>query len=66
KLHIAVQRMVLRLKISRLKGNTRGITFKHIQEIEDLILNRPINSLVDLPGNIGVKKTGQNLIFYRR
>ncbi len=66
KLHIAVQRMVVRLKINRLKGNTRGITFKHIQEIEDLILTRPINSLVDLPGNISVKKTGQNLIFYRR
>ncbi len=66
KQHLAVQRMVLRLKISKLKGNTRGLTFKHIQEIEDLILNRPINSLVDLPGNISVKKTGNNLFFYRR
>ena len=63
RLHSAVQRMVLRLKICRLKGNTRSITFKHIQKIEDLILNRPVNSLVDLPGNIRVKKNKQSLVF---
>ncbi|MFH1397165.1 MAG: tRNA lysidine(34) synthetase TilS [Candidatus Omnitrophota bacterium] len=65
-LHTAVQRMVLRARISRLKGDTRRITFKHIQEIEDLISNRPLNSLVDLPGNIRIKKTKQSLVFSRQ
>ncbi len=66
RIHPAIQRMVLRGKICQLKGNTRTIAFKHIREIEDLILNRPINSLVDLPGNIRVKKTGQSLVFQKR
>ena len=64
-LHRSVQRMVLRIKICRLKGDTRKINFKHIQEIEDLILNRPVNSLVDLPGNIRVRKSKLSLIFCR-
>lgn len=66
RLHTAIQRMVLRREICRLKGNTRGIGFRHIQEIEDLILNRPRKSLVDLPGNIRVKKNKQSLVLYRR
>jgi len=66
RLPTAIQRMVLRRKILQLKGNTRAISFKHIQEIEDLILNRPINSLVDLPGNIHVQKNKQSLSFYRK
>ncbi len=66
RLHTAVQRMVLRSRISRLKGDTRRITFKHIREIEDLISNRPVNSLVDLPGNIRIKKTKQSLVFSRQ
>jgi tRNA(Ile)-lysidine synthase len=65
-LHRAVQRMVLRIKISRLKGDMRKINFKHIQEIEDLILTRPVNSLVDLPGNIRIRKGKRSLIFCRR
>jgi tRNA(Ile)-lysidine synthase len=66
RLHSSIQRMVLRLKICRLKGDTRRITFKHIQEIQDLVLNRPVRSLVDLPGNIQVKKTRLSLVFCRR
>ena len=66
RLHPAVQRMVLRRQIFQLKGNTRRIDFRHIQEIEELILDRPVNSIVDLPGNIRVKKTKQSLQFIRK
>lgn len=66
RLHPSLRRMVLRWRISRLKGNTRRINFAHIQEIEDLILTRPVNSVVDLPGNIRVKKTRLSLVFSRR
>ncbi len=66
RLHPALQRMVLRWHISRLKGNTRRIGFTHIQEIEDMLLNRPENSAVDLPGNIRVKKNKACLVFSLR
>lgn len=63
KLHPAIQRLVLRLSIGRLKGDMRRITFKHIREIEDLIRNRPVNSIVDLPkGVFVIKKKGYFLI----
>jgi len=66
KLHPSIQRLVLRLSIARVKGDTRRITFRHIKEIEDLILNRPINSIVDLPKNVSVLKTKKSLCFYSR
>jgi len=66
KLHPAIQRLVLRLNIARLQGDTRRLTFQHIRELEDLILNRPINSIVDLPKGISVIKKKKQLCFYRR
>jgi tRNA(Ile)-lysidine synthase len=66
KLHPAIQRMVLRLAITRVKGDTRRITFQHIKEIEGLILNRPINSIVDLPKGVSVIKKKKYLSFYQR
>lgn len=66
RLHPAILKMVLRLRIQRLKGDTRRITFRHIKEIEDLILNRPINSIVDLPKGISVIKKKAFLFFYQR
>jgi tRNA(Ile)-lysidine synthase len=66
KLHPALRRLVLRLNIIRLKGDTRRITFQHIREIEDLILNRPLNSIVDLPQGVSVVKKKKQLSFYRR
>jgi len=56
-LHPSIRRMVLRLVISKAKGDARKIDFRHIQEIEDMVFNRPVNSVVDLPGNMyAVKK----------
>lgn len=66
KLHPAMQRLVLRTKIAQVKGNLRRLTFQHIREIEDLIFNRPINSIVDLPKGISVVKRKKTLLFYRK
>lgn len=66
KMHPSLRRMALRLAFQRLKGDTRTLTFKHIQEIEDLIANRPVNSIVDLPGNFSAQKKKNTLVFYRR
>lgn len=66
KIHPAMRRLLLRLNITRLKGNTRRITFKHIIELEDLIFSRPVNSVVDLPGGVSAIKRKKYLSFYRR
>jgi len=66
KLHPSLQRMILRLNIARVKGDTRRITSKHIKELESLLLSRPVNSIVDLPKGVSVKKKKNTLSFYRR
>jgi len=65
KLDIAIRRMLFRRAIAKLQGDTRRISFRHINEIEDLALNRPLNSIVDVPGGISVAKR-KSLVFYRR
>lgn len=55
-LHPAIRRMLFRRVIRQLKGDTRRINLKHITEIEDLLLNRPLNSKVDLPQGVCVVK----------
>lgn len=64
RLHKALQRMVVRLCIARLKGDTRRVNFRHILEIEDLAFRRPENSIVNLPGGIVVAKKRNRLKFY--
>ena len=66
KLHPSIQRLVLRLNIARVKGDMRRITFQHIKEIENLISNRPVNSIVDLPKGVSIIKKKRTLSIYRR
>lgn len=66
KLHPSILRLILRLMITNIKGDTRRIEFRHIKEIEDLIFSRPVNSVVDLPQGISVIKKKRTLCFYRR
>lgn len=65
KLHPAIRRLVIRQAIASVKGDLRRLTFRHMTEIEDLILNRPANSIVDLPKGVSVIK-GKYLSFYHR
>ncbi len=65
-LHPAIQRLIFRNAIAYVKGDTRRITFRHIKELEDLLLNRPLNSIVDLPGGVSVLKQKTRLSFYHR
>jgi hypothetical protein len=57
-----MQNLSLRLAIARLKGDLRRLTFQHIEEINDLVLNRPTGSIVDLPKGISVIKKKTCLI----
>jgi len=66
KLHPALKRLLYRLCIAKVKGDTRRITFQHIREIEDLLSGRPANSIVDLPKGVSVVKKRNFLSFYLR
>ncbi|MFA5157019.1 MAG: tRNA lysidine(34) synthetase TilS [Candidatus Omnitrophota bacterium] len=66
KLHPAMQNLILRRSFSRVSGDTRRLTFKHTEEINDLILSRPDGSVVDLPKGVSAVKKKSCLIFYRR
>jgi len=66
RLHPSLQRLALRLMIAKLKGDLRRVTFKHIQELEELISSRPCNSIVDLPKGVSVEKKKNYLSFYKR
>ncbi len=66
RMHPAIRRMVLRINFKRLKGDTRALEFRHIHELEALLFNRPVRSIVDLPRNISVIKTKNALRFYKR
>lgn len=66
KLHISMQRMLLRLCISHLAGNLRRFDYRHWQELEDLVQSRPLGSIVDLPSAISVSKQEKSLRFYIR
>lgn len=66
KLHPAMQRLILRMNIARLKGNTRRINFRHIKELQDLILNRPVDSVVDLPSGVSAVKKKTLFYFFNR
>jgi len=66
RMHPSLRRLTLRSAIARLKGDTRTINFQHLREIEDLIINRPTGSIVDLPKQISVIKNAKFLNFYIR
>ncbi len=63
KLHPSMRRIKFRDAISSIQGSTRRINFKHIEEIDDLLLNRPQNSIVSLPKGITAVKKKKHLTF---
>lgn len=56
----AIFNNVIRIAIEELKGNTRRLESRHLNELQDLIFNRPSGSIVDLP-NLLVKKEEKTL-----
>ncbi|MDD4938799.1 MAG: tRNA lysidine(34) synthetase TilS [Candidatus Omnitrophica bacterium] len=64
--HPAIRRLALRMGILGIAGDTRRITFTHMKELEDLVLNRPVNSIVDLPKGVSAVKRKNHLSFYSR
>lgn len=63
KIHRALQRMIIRLSIERLRGDLHQLNFGHLAEIEDLIQHRPTGSIVHLPGGLSVSTEKNGLVF---
>lgn len=64
-IHPAMQRILLRLAIERLKGDTRRLTLRHIQILENLACQKAAGVTVHLPG-LTVTKGQRQLILTLR
>mgnify|MGYP001610427287 FL=1 len=62
-LPVSLRRMVIRLSIAKVQGDTRRIEFRHLAEIEDLLINRPVLSIVHLPKGLEASKSKSGLDF---
>lgn len=60
-LHPGLLRMMIRMAIEELKGNTNRLTFLHIKDIEDLISSQVNNKTLHLPSGIYLQKNGKFL-----
>lgn len=65
-LDISLRRLVLRACVENLKGDLRRLSFKHWQEVEDLIFSRPERAQVHLPGGVLAIKGRKTLDFLKR
>ena len=61
----AMQRMLVRIGIQWMKGNTNRLTLTHFHEIEDLLKTRPRGTIVHLPQGICIQKNLQYLVLFR-
>ncbi len=52
----AIRKRILRAALKELKGDLRRLTYQHWKEMRELIDNRPVNSIVDLPGGVNIVK----------
>ncbi len=59
-LPLAIFNNVVRIAIEELKGNTRKLQAKHLNELQDLVFRRPKGSIVDLP-DLRAKKEEKSL-----
>lgn len=58
KIPLAILNNIVRIAVEEVKGDIRRWEFRHLEEIRDLILNRPQGSIVDLPGVVVKKDDG--------
>ncbi len=63
KLHPAILKNVIRIAFEEVKGDTRKLELRHMDEIIDLIFKRPVASIVHLP-SLSVRKE-QNIVIIK-
>ncbi len=60
--HLCMQRMLLRLSFEHLTADFKQLNFLHIQEVEDMLYNRPIGSIVHWPKSVQALKSKDELV----
>jgi tRNA(Ile)-lysidine synthase len=63
--HPAIKRMLIRMGIQWMKGDTNRLTLRHFREIENLLQSRPRGAIAHLPQGICVQKNLQYLVLFR-
>jgi len=53
----------IRKWLAKKRGNTRGLSLKHIQAVERLVLSRKSGRMVELPGGRSVVRSGGRLVY---
>jgi len=61
KLHPAILQNVIRIAFEEVKGDTRKIELRHLDEVADLIFKRPVGSIVHLPSLL-VRKDNSSIV----
>lgn len=61
--HIAIQRRIIRLSVSELKGTMQDFTFQHSNSILDIILGDKPNAKITLPNGIQFRRAYQDIFF---
>lgn len=61
-LGVAIFNNVMRIAIEELKGHTRRLEAKHLDELRDLVFKRPLGSIVNLPDFLAKKEEKTLLI----
>jgi tRNA(Ile)-lysidine synthase len=62
KQHISMRRMMLRLSFEQLASSYGQLNFSHIEEVEDLLLNRPAGARVHWPQSVSVFNSKDELV----
>ncbi len=62
---LAIQQHLFRLAIAHVKGDLQEFEYRHWQELEELLADRPVGSLLHLPGGVAIQKTAQGLTLGR-
>jgi tRNA(Ile)-lysidine synthase len=58
----ALQRQLVRQAIQRVRGHVGELEFRHWLETERLFLERPVGTLLDLPGGVQLRREKQHVI----
>ena len=61
-LHPALRRMALRRAYIAVKGDPRRLRENHIAAMSDLVKGGPARKLIDLPGGLAMRRSGQEII----
>jgi tRNA(Ile)-lysidine synthase len=58
----ALQRQLVRHAIRQVRGSLLGLEFRHWLEVERMFLDRPVGTLVDLPGGVQFRRESAHVV----